>query len=297
MKEYIKQLPIVGKVASKGYRTGYTFITRRKHELSERFCLQKLSKLTHSKANLIYHALQALSEPLPPQEQMLLDRIEDERKRLLSMTGLLVNAVDSPDETWDVDVTIKQATEASKRPKAAMLMYSLIRTIKPLNVIELGTNVGISSAYIATALHVNNQNGRVTTFEGSPHRLALAKEVHQALNINNINYVQGYFSDTLDHALKECGSVDFAFIDGHHQYAPTMDYFNKILSCSQDDTVFVFDDIRWSEGMIKAWSELLEDKRNNLAVDLNSMGLCVASQGATGKPYRIGPMYRPLQDR
>lgn len=296
MKEYIKQIPVVGILATKGYHAGYNFITRRKQDFSEHFFLNQLEKCQQTKANLIYQALQSHSKPLPPQEQMLLDRIEDERKRLLSMTGLLVNAVDSPNETWDVDVTIKQATEASKRPKAAMLMYSLIRTIKPLNVIELGTNVGISSAYIATALHVNNQNGRVTTFEGSPYRLALAKEVHQALNINNINYVQGFFSDTLDHALKECGAVDFAFIDGHHQYAPTMDYFNKILSCSQDDTVFVFDDIRWSEGMIKAWSELQQDERISLAVDLNSMGLCVASPAASGKPYRIGPMYRPLQD-
>ena len=44
----------------------------------------------------------------------------------------------------------------------------------PAAVIELGTNVGISSAYIAAGL----KDGILTTLESSAHRLRLAQDLH-----------------------------------------------------------------------------------------------------------------------
>ena len=42
--------------------------------------------------------------------------------------------------------------------------------------------------------------------------------------------------------------MDLACIDGHHQYQPPLDYFEALWRYSRQTAIFVFDDIRWSEG-------------------------------------------------
>ena len=100
----------------------------------------------------------------------------------------------------------------------------------------------------------------MVTLDASAYRQRLAKEIHANLGLDNISYVTGLFTDTLQPTLTDMGTVDLAFIDGHHQYQPTLDYLEEILKFSTPDTVFVFDDIRWSEGMKQAWDEIRADR-------------------------------------
>jgi predicted O-methyltransferase YrrM len=86
----------------------------------------------------------------------------------------------------------------------------------------------------------------------------VAQDLHQQLGLDNISYKQGLFIDTLASSLEEAGPVGMAFVDGHHQYQPTLDYFDSIWNRSVDDTVFIFDDIRWSEGMKRALERLAQ---------------------------------------
>jgi predicted O-methyltransferase YrrM len=172
---------------------------------------------------------------------------------------------------------------------AALLLFSLARTTKPLHVLELGTNVGISSAYLGAALKANGQKGRLTTLEVSPYRLRLAKEVHRNLGIDNISYVKGLFVDVLRPALADLGSVDLAFIDGHHQYQPTLAYFEEIFGFSSPGAVFVFDDIRWSDGMRRAWSRIQADDRLGLIVDLYYLGICARRQPENSQRFVSDP--------
>jgi hypothetical protein len=44
----------------------------------------------------------------------------------------------------------------------------------------------------------------------------------------------------------------------------------------------VFDDIRWSDGMLRAWERIADDPRVALAVDLDRYG--VAFTGGSGDP-------------
>ena len=151
----------------------------------------------------------------------------------------------------------------------------MIREFKPLVALELGTNIGISSAYQAGALQLNG-NGWLVTLESSPYRLRLARRLHEKLGLtDNISYKMGLFADTLEQLLKELEPIDYAFIDGHHLYQPTLDYFNTILNYAADQAVFVFDDISWSTEMKQAWGELKQDLRVIVAADFGSMGVCV----------------------
>ena len=53
----------------------------------------------------------------------------------------------------------------------------------------------------------------------------------------------GLFADTLEQVLQESEPIDYAFIDGHHLYQPTLDYFNMIWGYARDKAIFVFDNI------------------------------------------------------
>lgn len=232
--------------------------------------------------------LDQLDRKLPQIEQDWIVKIEDERKRLLRLNMPLLNMPDDAnfDECalpppYDKNKTISQVCQASKNSRSGLILYLLTRILGPQNILELGTNVGISSAYMAAALKVNKSNGKVITLDASPYRQHIAKKVHCNIGVDNISYVKGLFSETLSDSLKSAKTIDLAFVDGHHQYQPTLDYFEQILQFSNSNTVFVFDDIRWSDGMRKAWAEIQSDNRSGLVVDLSSVGVCMLCQDTT----------------
>jgi len=52
-----------------------------------------------------------------------------------------------------------------------------------------------------------------------------------------------------------------------------MSYFNACLKKSHSESIFVFDDIHWSEGMEKAWKEICQNPKVRLSLDLFHLGI------------------------
>lgn len=269
-RSIIGQVPIVGKILKKTVKGLRNYSYRNQ--------LQNL-EINHNSSGLsTKKALTALHCRLSQPEMDWIDRIEGERERLLNNHGPLIDDSFSVDGLYDKGMSIREACEVSKPMKPALLLFLLTREIAPFNVIELGTNLGISSAYIGAGQTMSGKNGQIVTLDASPYRQKIAKEVHQNAGVNNISYVQGLFNDTLHPTLEKLGSIDLAFIDGHHQYQPTLDYFEEIIKYSNPKTVFVFDDINWSDGMSEAWSAIKSDPRLDVVIDLTSVGICINGQ-------------------
>jgi hypothetical protein len=66
----------------------------------------------------------------------------------------------------------------------------------------------------------------------------------------------GPFHLTIQGALAAASPVDFMFVDGHHDQRATLRYFEMALNYLADDSLAVFDDINWSDGMDRAWAQL-----------------------------------------
>lgn len=148
------------------------------------------------------------------------------------------------------------------------LLMAHIRAVKPKVLLELGTNLGIGAHYISLA---KDTSATLISIEGDPTLSKLA--ANHLTSFSNIDLRVGRFSDVLPAVLRENPSIDWAYIDGHHDGKATIQYFEQLkLSVSSGCWMF-FDDIRWSEAMFRAWQLIKVDSSVAFSVDLGKMGL------------------------
>lgn len=167
---------------------------------------------------------------------------------------------------------------ASKPPHAARLLYEILAQFKPATALELGAAVGISAAYESAALA--GHGGRLVTLEGAPALAAIARRTLDRLGADNVEIVEGKFSDTLPGVLDRVGPIGYAFIDGHHDEQATQEYFAAIRPHLATPAVVVLDDIGWSAGMTRAWQAVRRDPAVRVSVSLGTMGVCIVGDEA-----------------
>lgn len=160
------------------------------------------------------------------------------------------------------------ARSALKSKKYAQLLYRLAAEYQPATILELGTSLGLTTAYLATA----NPAANVITIEGSASIAAVAGENFSHLGLTNIRQQVGNFDDLLPALLNETKSIDLAYIDGNHRQEPTLRYFRQLLPALHNDSILVFDDIHWSREMETAWEEIKQHPSVKCTVDVFFLG-------------------------
>lgn len=166
--------------------------------------------------------------------------------------------------------TVQQvASTAIKPPRFGHFFYRLVKHYRPGVIVELGTSLGMTTSYLAAA----NPSAKVITIEGSDAIYNTALKNFEQLGLQNIEALQGNFDAVLPAVLDRLDVVDFAYVDGNHRYAPTVDYFHKLLEKTQNHSVLVFDDIHWSREMEEAWTAIKEHPEVYGTVDLFFLGI------------------------
>jgi predicted O-methyltransferase YrrM len=183
-----------------------------------------------------------------------------------------------------VHTTIATCSRASKDDFWGTLLFMLVREFKPVHALELGTNLGVSAAYQAAAMEMNH-SGELVTLEGAPALAERAESNLASLGLERATVVRGRFKETLDEVCETHGPFDMVFIDGHHDRDATIEYFEKILPFAQPRSVFVFDDIEWSEGMKEAWDTVRAHPRVRYSLGMSQLGICILRDGGSGKTH------------
>lgn len=155
----------------------------------------------------------------------------------------------------------KMAKNAGSTEKRTKLLYRLSQYFKPENILELGTSLGIATA----AIHLGNPEAHILTIEGCPNTAAFSKLSFETFNFKNINIVNSDFKAEIKN-LKP-NTYDLIFFDGNHQKDATLDYFNALAETAHNDSVFIFDDIYWSEGMTEAWETIKKHPKVTVTID------------------------------
>ena len=166
------------------------------------------------------------------------DEIESLRRGLLS----------------DERVTTKSAL---KQPKLLRLLYRIAADLQPKNMIELGSCLGILSAYLKRA----------------------APEA-QLYTLENC-------SDTLPGVVNGLDKLDFAFICGSSTKETTLRYFEWCLPKVHENTLLIFDDIYRTKGLEEAWTAIKTHPQVTVTIDLFWIGLVYFRKGQVKEDFVI----------
>lgn len=203
-------------------------------------------------------------------DEARLKEIEALRKTLLS-SGQEIQVVDLGANNTSNSSSVKKVRDivknSAKSRKYVRLLYRITNHYKLQNMLELGTSAGISSMYIASSAQ------DVITVEGSPEIANLAKENFSKLHFKNIHLINGNFDDVLPEILNNYPGFDCVFFDGNHRKDATLKYFEQCLPYIKNETIFIFDDINWSEGMKNAWHKIIQHSSVKVSIDLYFLGI------------------------
>ena len=197
-------------------------------------------------------------------EALRADLLKKEEKIVVEDFGA-GSALDPSRERKIADIT----RNAAKPAKYGRLLYRTIEYYKCRNILELGTSLGLSTAYMASSPSVE----KVITLEGAVNIANQAKHNFTALSLSNIEIITGNFDNTLELALREHPKPDLIFFDGNHRREPTLHYFRQCLATAAENDIFIFDDIHWSSEMEEAWREICQNDAVTCSIDLFFVGL------------------------
>jgi len=161
------------------------------------------------------------------------------------------------------------ARNAAKPKKFGQLLYRITKAYQPNTLLEMGTSLGITTAYLA----LGNAEASVTTMEGAGEVAAAARKNFQQLELFNIWLEEGNFDINLRNVLQRFNNVDLAFIDGNHRREPTERYFRELLPKTTNNSILIFDDIHWSREMEDAWETIKTHPSVRCTVDLFFIGI------------------------
>ena len=161
------------------------------------------------------------------------------------------------------------ARQCLKSKKEAQMLFRLACQMQPNNILELGTSLGITTLYLSSA----RPSANIYTIEGCPNIANIANQVFRNEKANNITSIVGNIDTELPKVLSKIESLDMVFFDANHTKEATLNYFYKCLEKANDNTIFIFDDIYWSEGMTEAWKEIYENPAVTYSIDLFHLGI------------------------
>ena len=166
----------------------------------------------------------------------------------------------------------KIAQTAGISPKKAELLYRVTNYFKPATILEIGTSLGLATS----ALALGNSKAKVITLEGCPQTSSIAKTQLQEFDCNNVENVvtefESYFEDLQLRLKTEIKNFNLIYFDGNHSKKATLTYFELLLPTINNDSVWIFDDIHWSQDMEEAWEVIKKHPKVTVTIDTFQWG-------------------------
>jgi predicted O-methyltransferase YrrM len=214
------------------------------------------------------------------------DEIEKRRLALLKdSTELLSNDPGAGSRKKKAQTIAQVARRSLIHPAWGRMLFKLVLQLKCKKMLELGTSLGISGAYLAAAA----ADAKLVTIEGRTDIGRKAAETFKQLQLTNITQMDGLFENRIGEALEYLGEVDLVYLDGDHRGEAVKGYIDQILPRLSEQALIIVDDIRWSPSMWKAWTDLLSHPAFEVKVDLLRMGILFKRKGQVPENFVLYP--------
>ncbi|HEV7484238.1 MAG TPA: class I SAM-dependent methyltransferase [Thermoanaerobaculia bacterium] len=178
-------------------------------------------------------------------------------------------------------ITARRLTESASIPRRwGMFLHLCADAIAARLILEMGSCIGISGAYLASA----SSRPRLVTLEGSMSLASIAERTLSAVSTGS-EVIQGPFEQTLAPALERLALqnavIDLAFIDGHHDSGAVMHYLAAITPHLSSKSLVVLDDIYLYRDMWQAWCAIPSKFPVAVTINVGRFGLLIFGDGPT----------------
>lgn len=133
-------------------------------------------------------------------------------------------------------------------PWKGRLLYSLVHPVRPERILELGTNLGFGTLYLAMAAPA----AELHTIEASSTLAEKARQHFRLLGIKPKLHI-GTFATVLPTL---SGDWDLIYIDGDHRGQALFEYGSQLYHRLRKGGLLICDDIFWSKDMYAGWHDL-----------------------------------------
>lgn len=174
-----------------------------------------------------------------------------------------------------------EVKHSSSQRRYGQLLMRLAVHLKAKNIIELGTNMGLGTLYLASS------GAKVFSFEGQKAFVKIARDNFSALGYGNITVEEGNINETLPYLLQKVGKIDMAFIDANHRYEPAKRYYTLLKEKIGNSGIIVIDDPYHSPEMKTFWQEVVADRGVALTLDLFQMGIALFREELPKQHYVV----------
>ena len=256
----------------------FSIILNRLHQTR---VLKLMNTKNHRTLNNIVDAFLEIKHALHTEEDLqLFQDCENYRIQLLKNKNLISYDIFGSSFKKPVHTICKKA---SSQPIWGRFLYLLIKKNNSKNVLEMGTNLGVSGSYILNALK-DTANSHFISMEGVPDLCNIASQQFNSINSKTQHsIIQGLYDKTFTELYKKKITFNLCFIDGNHQKLPTIDYFQNLKSRMDLPAIMIFDDINWSKDMQSAWEIIKSDQDVCYSIDLFKCGIIIIDKSVSDR--------------
>ncbi len=165
--------------------------------------------------------------------------------------------------------------------KKAKLLFRMVKYFQINSTLELGTSLGIATQ----AMSLGNSENKILSIEGCPNTAEFARNELKVFNISNVEVETGIFKELIPKI--DTSNFDLIYFDGHHEKEATISYFDSLLNKAHNNSIFVFDDIYWSQEMTEAWEYIKEHKSVTVTVDIFHFGFVFFRKEQAKEHFKI----------
>lgn len=206
--------------------------------------------------------------------------IENLRKKLLH-DGRMIEKLD-PRFTGK-QLQNPKLTRLSKSSRLDQLLFRIAENHLGSQVIDIGTNLGLSTAYLFKA----KPGANLVSLESQADIAALAYENFKALTLTNVELQVGELGELLAKELDQRSIIDIVYIQVNPREQDVLNYFYQCLEKCHERSLIIIKNIYWSEGMKKAWQEIKNCPRVTVTIDLFWIGLVYFKKDQVKEHFKI----------
>ena len=165
--------------------------------------------------------------------------------------------------------------------KDCLFLLGIANIINANTLLELGTSLGISTAYLASSNHLKS----IYTFEGNEPLANMSSKLFDRLDIKHVQLIKGDIDCTLPKALDKIEKLDLVIIDANHTRKALLKYYGLLKTRLSEFGVIVVDDISWSTDMYRGWKKIISFPEVTLSLEFLNKGLLFFKKGIQKQRY------------